>query len=70
MNFQSFRWDLDFIHDMVREGAPVAVIGGVVAIAFGILFEKPSMIIVGAFILLVVSVDYILYHLFGTRSSE
>lgn len=70
MNFPSFKWDLDFIHDMVRTGAPVAVIGGIAAIAAGFVLEKPSMIFVGAFVLLVVSVDYILYHLFGTGRSD
>ena len=70
MNFQSFKWDLEFIHEMVRTGAPVAVIGGVAAIAFGFLLDKPSMILVGGFILLVISVDYIIYHLFGGRGSK
>jgi hypothetical protein len=69
MNFLSFKWDLEFIHEMVRTGAPVAVLGSLAAIAFGYLLEKPSMILVGGIILLVVSVDYILYHLFGSRRS-
>ena len=66
MNFTSFRWDLNFLHDMLREGAPVAVLGGIVAIAAGFALGKPSMIFVGAIVLLIVSIDYILVHLFGT----
>jgi hypothetical protein len=70
MNFRSFKWDLDFIHDMLQEGAPVAVLGGIVAIAAGFALEKPSMILVGAFVLLIISADYIILHLFGSRSSK
>ena len=70
MNFQSFRWDLDFIHNALREGAPVAVFGGIAAIAGGFVLEKPSMILVGAFVLLVISADYIVYYLFGSRSTS
>jgi hypothetical protein len=70
MNFLSFKWDLEFIHDMVTTGAPVAVIGALAAIAFGLILDKPSMIIVGALILLVISVDYIVFNLFGARRSD
>jgi hypothetical protein len=70
MNFRSFSWDLDFLHEMLRKGAPVAVLGGVAAITFGFLLDKPSMILVGGIVLLVVSVDYIISHLFGARSSN
>ena len=67
MNFESFKWDLEFIHDMVRTGAPVAVFGGIAAIAGGYVLETPSMILVGAFVLLIISVDYIIFHFFGSR---
>ena len=70
MNFRSFAWDLEFLHNMLRTSAPVAVVGGLAAIAFGFVLEKPSMILIGAFVLLVISADYIVYHLFGSRSSD
>jgi hypothetical protein len=68
MNFVSFKWDLEFIHDILQRSAPVVALGGLAAIAFGYLLDKPSMIIVGSIVLLVVSADYVLYHLFGNRN--
>jgi hypothetical protein len=66
MNFPSFKWDLDFIHDILHENASYAALGGLAAIGFGYLLGMPSMIIVGAIVLLVVAVDYILYRI-GSR---
>ena len=70
MNFRSFAWDLNFIHDTLRTSAPVAVVGGLAAIVAGFVLVKQSMILIGAFVLLVISADYIVYHLFGSRSSD
>lgn len=63
-------WDLTFIYDVLQKHWPIAAIGGVLAVAFGFVFGRISMIITGAIVLFVVIVDLIILLVLRMRGQK
>ena len=63
-------WDFEFVYNILRENRPVAALGGVAAVAAGLILGRLGMVLVGAFVTLVVAVEFVISLLFGNRNSN
>ena len=63
-------WDLEFIHEILKRNRPVAALGGVAVIGVGFALGRWGMVAAGAFVTLVVAVEFILSLIFGERNSN
>jgi hypothetical protein len=62
-------WDLEFVHEILKKASQVAILGGLAALAAGLVLGKISMVLAGAFVTLVGSVEFVLSFL-GKRNSN
>ena len=67
---RSSHYDFQFLYGILQENRPTMAVGGIVAIVAGFLLGKMSMVLVGSFVLLVVSLEYVITLLFGDRNSN
>lgn len=51
--------DFAFLHDMLEQGGPVAILGGFVAIGLGLACGNTLIVVIGAVIVLLVCGEYI-----------
>jgi len=63
-------YDLTFIHDILQENGRVAALGGIVALALGLVFGKLAMVLAGAFVILVVCADFVVMLFLKNRKSN
>ena len=63
-------YDLQFIYGILQENRRTMVIGGFAAIVAGLVLGRWFMLVVGGFVLFVVSVEYIIMRIFGERNSD
>lgn len=63
-------YDLTFIHDILQENGRVAALGGIVALALGLVFGKLGMVLAGAFVILVVCADFLVMLFLKNRKSN
>lgn len=67
---RSIVYDFQFLYEILQENRAKAFLGGIAAIAAGLILGKMFMVLVGAFVILVVSIEYVITRLFGDRKSE
>ena len=60
---RSIFYDFKFLYGILQENRPTAFLGGIVAIAAGLLLGKMFMVLVGGFVILVVSLEYVITRL-------
>ena len=61
-------WELEFIHETLKKASPVAVLGGIVVLALGLIFGSVGMVLAGAFVALVGAVEFVIKLLFRDRN--
>ena len=59
---------LSFIHDILKKGGPMAVFGGLVVLAVGLILGRLEMILAGALVTFLGSADYIVVLLRKNRN--
>ena len=67
---RSIHYDFQFLFGILQENRPTAFLGGIAAIVAGLLLGKWFMVVVGGFVILVVSLEYVITLIFGDRNSK
>lgn len=67
---RSVIYDFQFLYEILQENRLKVFLGGLAAIAAGLVLGEMSMVLVGAFVILVVSVEYVITRLFGDPNSK
>jgi hypothetical protein len=63
-------WEFEFIHEILKRNRPVAALGGVAVLGVGLALGRWEMLAAGAFVTLVVAVEFFLSLIFGDRNSN
>lgn len=63
-------YELEFIHEFLKERSPVAMLGGIVVLALGLILGRVEMVLAGIFVALVGSIEYVIMRLSRDRNSH